>query len=343
MGLNNSPDNSMFPEILPWLSETAPDTDIVISCRARLARNLVRYPFPHRASEEALRTAAEMLTPALQARGLGAGGLFPLNSLSIAERAQLVGARVISPAFWEDKQHRWIFTSAAWDTVALLNEEDHLRLQITRAGWQPHPLTRELHGWDDYLKNLERGGVRWARLPSVGYLTASPVNLGHGLRLGLLMHLVGLQRTRRIARWLEALQALQCTTRGLYGEGSMAFEGYVQISMLGQGEPYEQLLASLHGTISEVIKAEREAREEMNRDEIEAERTELLTTLQYAESLSLGTTLRTLAIHRLGAILNEDYETCRHLDQLLFSLAVYPPPEPPSVAVERAQWLRSRL
>lgn len=333
----------MFLETPPWLNETAPDTDVVISCRVRLARNLVRYPFPHCASEETLKAVVERLAPALQARGLGAGGLFLLNSLSVQERAQLVGARVISPAFWEDKPHRWILTSAAWDTVALLNEEDHLRLQITRAGWQPQPLTQALQEWDEYLQGLEHEGIRWAWLPATGYLTASPVNLGHGLRLGLLMHLIGLQRTGRIARWLDALQALQCTARGLYGEGSMAFEGYIQISMLGQREPFEQLLASLHGTIREVIKAEREAREEMSFDEIKAERAELMTTLQYAESLSLGTTLRTLAVHRLDAMLSEDYATGRKMDRMLFSLAVYPPPEPPFVAVERAQWLKSRL
>lgn len=216
-------------------------------------------------------------------------------------------------------------------------------MQVTRAGWQPQLLNHELQEWSGYLESLECERIRWARLPSIGYLTASPVNLGHGLRLGLLMHLIGLQRTGRMVRWLEALQALQCTARGLYGEGSMAFEGYVQISMLGQREPFDPLLASLHGTIREVIKAERKAREEIRREAIAAERAELMTTLQYADSLSLGTTLRTLAVHRLDATLREDYAACRRMDRMLFSLAVYPPPEPPFVAAERVQWLRNQF
>lgn len=323
-----------------WLLQEAPGRDVVLSCRVRIARNLLSYPFPHRATLEQLEAVADTLLPLLQAHGLGGGGRWCLETLSLAERARLVGARMVSPLFWKASPHRWILTDRDWSVAALVNEEDHLRLQITLAGWQPEGLWQALHDWEERLAPLRD---RWAWLPSVGYLTASPANLGSGIRLGLLLHLMGLQRTQQINRWLEALQALGCTTRGLYGEGSLAVEGYLQISLLGKQGPLEDLLARLQGTLLTLIEEERAARATPKEKAILQECQELETTLRYADSVALGTTLRLLAVHRLAALrglIPADYRT---FDHWLFSLAVYPPPEPPHVAYERAQRLRQQL
>ncbi len=321
-----------------WLMQPAPDRDVVISGRVRLARNLVHYPFPHRASEVQLQAIAQTLRDALREAGLRRE--FELSRLSLQERARLVGARVISPALLPELPHRWALMDETGGVVAVINEEDHLRLQITCAGWQPQVLSESLLEWE---RALNRMPLIWARSPKLGYLTASPINLGSGLRLGLLMHLMGLQRARQITRWLEALQALGCHTRGLYGEGSLAFEGYVQISLLGKRDPLDELLARLRGTLRTLIDAEREARVAIRRDALEEEWNELQATLRHSESLSLGTTLRALAVYRMRAML--DYHDAQRdfADALLFEAAVYPPPEPEHAARERAAWLRSRL
>lgn len=321
-----------------WLLQPAPDRDVVVSGRIRLARNLVHYPFPHRASEAQLQAVAHALREALEPLGLPYA--IELSRLSLPERARLVGARVISPALLPELPHRWVLLNADASVVAVLNEEDHLRLQITCAGWQPDYLSEQGLEWERALQRLP---LVWARSPQLGYLTASPINLGSGLRLGLLAHLMGLQRTRQITRWLEALQALGGHTRGLYGEGSLAFEGYVQISLLGKQEPLEDLLARLRGTLRTLIDAEREARARLQPDALEEEWNELQTTLRHAESLSLGTTLRALAVYRMRAMLHYDDAARDYADQLLFEAAVYPPPEPEHAATERATWLRTRL
>jgi protein arginine kinase len=323
---------------IAWLAEPAPDRDVVISGRVRLARNLLHYPFPHRASEAQLQAIAQRLRDALSAAGLTSA--IELSELSLQERARLVGARVISPALLQAQAHRWALLNADGSVVAAINEEDHLRLQITCAGWQPDRLQRELIRWERTLNAMP---LVWARAPKWGYLTASPTNLGSGLRLGLLLHLMGLQRARQITRWLEALQALGCHTRGLYGEGSLAFEGYVQISLLGRRDPLDELLARLRGTLRTLIDAERTAREQIDRDALEEEWNELQATLRHAESLSLGTTLRALAVYRMRGMLSETATLRDAADQMLFEAAVYPPPEPEHAAAERASWLRSRL
>lgn len=327
-----------MPASALWLNLPAPDKDVVISGRVRLARNLLDYPFPHRAREIELQQVADTLHAALQPHGLTTA--IALNTLSQHERALLVGARILSPMLLEALPHRWALLNPDCSVVAVVNEEDHLRLQITCAGWQPDLLMHQLHHWETVLNSLP---LRWGMAPQLGYLTASPVNLGSGLRLGLLMHLMGLQRSRQITRWLEALQTLGCHTRGLYGEGSLAFEGYVQISLLGKRDPLPELVARLRGTLHTLIDAERDARTHLDLDAYQAEWDELTTTLQHSQSLSLGTTLRALAVYRMLALL-QGHETQRdHADQLLFALAVYPPPEPESVARERAEWLRSAL
>lgn len=323
---------------IAWLTEPAPDRDVVISGRVRLARNLLHYPFPHRASPEQLQAIAQQLRDALGAAGLT--DAIDLSRLTLQERARLVGARIISPALLGAQPNRWALLNGDGSVVAAINEEDHLRLQITCAGWQPDRLQRELVAWERTLNAMPLG---WARAPRWGYLTASPINLGSGIRLGLLLHLMGLQRARQITRWLEALQALGCHTRGLYGEGSLAFEGYVQISLLGRRDPLDELLARLRGTLRTLIDAEREARTRIDRASLEEEWGELQATLRHAESLSLGTTLRALAVYRMRGMLGEDTRLRDAADQMLFEAAVYPPPEPEHAAAERAAWLRQRL
>lgn len=326
------------PPTAHWLMQPAPDRDVVISGRVRLARNLVHYPFPHRASTAQLQAVAQVLTSALQEAGLTRA--MELNCLSLPERARLVGARVISPALLPELPHRWALLDDTGGVVAVVNEEDHLRLQITCAGWQPQLLSESLLEWERMLNHMP---LVWARSPKLGYLTASPINLGSGIRLGLLVHLMGLQRARQITRWLEALQALGCHTRGLYGEGSLAFEGYVQISLLGKDAPLDELLARLRGTLRTLIEAEREARAKLQRDALEEEWQELQATLRHSESLSLGTTLRALAVYRLRGMLDYHDTQRDYADMLLFEAAVYPPPEPEHAAQERAAWLRARL
>ena len=326
--------------VCSWLSAPAPDRDVVISGRVRLARNLLEYPFPHRASEADLHAVAQTLREALTPYGLGEGGALEIDRLSMDERALLVGARVLSPVLLNELPHRWALLNADGSAVAILNEEDHLRLQMTCAGWQPDTLIQQMHHWESVLQRLP---LRWGYTPHLGFLTASPINLGSGIRLGLLVHLMGLQRARQITRWLEALQALGCHTRGLYGEGSLAFEGYVQISLLGRRDPLDELLARLRGTLRTLIDAERTAREQIDRTALEEEWGELQATLRHAESLSLGTTLRALAVYRMRGMLDENAALRDAADQMLFEAAVYLPPEPEHAAAERASWLRHRL
>ncbi len=325
---------------LSWLTEPAPYRDVVISQRVRLARNLLHLPFPHVASDAQLQAAAQQLRQALEPMGLGAGGAIELSRLSPDQRARLTGARLISPALLPALPHRWVLLNPNGSVSALLNEEDHLRLQITHAGWQPDRMVNELQGWEERLNALP---LRWGYSSRLGYLTASPINLGSGVRLGLLMHLMGLQRARQITRWLEALQALGCHTRGLYGEGSLAFEGYVQISMLGRHDPLPELLARLRGTLRTLIDAELDARTRLPIEELHAEWEELTTTLRHATTLSLGTTLRALAVYRMLAMLTSNPSQRDHADHLLFELSVYAPPEPDYAPSQRATWLRQQL
>jgi protein arginine kinase len=325
---------------LGWLKEPAPYRDVVLSQRVRLARNLLHLPFPHVATEAQLEAIAKQLRAALEPLGLGAGGAIELSRLDIDQRARLAGARLISPALLPALPHRWVLLNADGSVSALLNEEDHLRLQITHAGWQPERMVNELRQWEEWLNALP---VRWGYSSRLGYLTASPINLGSGVRLGLLMHLMGLQRARQITRWLEALQTLGCHTRGLYGEGSLAFEGYVQISLLGRRDPLPELMARLHGTLRTLIEAELEARQRLPREELDAEWEELSTTLRHSTALSLGTTLRLLAVYRMRAMRAGDEARRDLADRLLFGLAIYAPPEPPYAAVERARFLIPQL
>ncbi|MGE5509204.1 MAG: protein arginine kinase [Chitinophagales bacterium] len=241
-----------------WLKNTGPEPDVVISSRVRLARNLDDYPFPRFAKPELLKEVLRQVERATAEAGLQGLSFLPLEKASPLERLALVERHLISPALTEDVETKAVVLSADETVSIMVNEEDHLRLQVLMAGLDLDQAWRLADQLDDYLSTR----LKLAYSPRWGYLTACPTNVGTGLRASVMVHLPALALTNQLSRVMGAAAKLGLAVRGLFGEGTAAAGNIFQISnQVTLGRPEEEIVKHLTAVTRQVIEQERAARE----------------------------------------------------------------------------------
>src|SRR5947209_11941805 len=133
-----------------WLRGTGPESDIVVSSRVRLARNLAAFPFTNRASAyqkaeiEGLlrdRVGKVELDPKLDY--VNVPGLSPLDRQFLVER-QLISRELASA-----EGPRGVAFGPRETVSLMVNEEDHLRLQVMRSGFSLEEAWSEVERVDD--------------------------------------------------------------------------------------------------------------------------------------------------------------------------------------------------
>lgn len=284
-----------------WLRGSGPESDIVISSRIRLARNLAAYPFSNRASGyqkaeiEAMlrdRIVKLELTPRL--------GYVNLPGLSTLDRQFLVERQLISRELATSDGPRGVALGPQETVSLMVNEEDHLRLQVMRAGFTLDQAWQEIDRLDDLLE--ER--VTYAFSEELGYLTACPTNVGTGMRASVMLHLPALEFTKQIDKVFRALQKINLAVRGLYGEGSRASGHFYQISnqvTLGKSEP--TILGEIYSVIPQIVRYERDARAAWQRDNrtgLSERVARAYDTLRSAPMMTSEETMELLSYVRLG-------------------------------------------
>ncbi|HWA16996.1 MAG TPA: ATP--guanido phosphotransferase, partial [Gemmatimonadales bacterium] len=262
-------DLSLLPDGgMAWLDASGPSSHLVLSTRVRLARNLTGHPFNPRASkadrEAVLRDVLEAvegsvsLKRALQIR---------LDRLERTDRQLLHERHLVSKELAGIEEHGAVRPGSALlvqDGVGvMLNEEDHLRLQGLRSGFDLEATYQDVDRLDGELGQR----LAFAFHPEFGYLTSCPTNVGTGLRASVLIHLPGLVLTKEISKVLQGLAQVGLTFRGLYGEGSEVVGNFFQLSnqtTLGKSE--QDLLDHLAKMVRQVMAYEEQARQVLLRD-----------------------------------------------------------------------------
>lgn len=242
-----------------WLSLQGPDSDVVLSCRARLARNVAGYPFVCKASPT---QCVEVLS--LAKRAVLDGRLdesmawIELNDASPRDRRVLVERHLISTQLAEGDAPRGVAVSGNETLSVMVNEEDHLRIQVLMPGSQLAAAFERLNAADAAVEQR----VDYAFSERFGFLTACPTNVGTGMRLGVMVHIPALKLTGEISRVQRAAKDLQLAVRGFFGEGSDAVADFYQISnQITLGATEDDLLKQFECDIlPRLIEYEREAR-----------------------------------------------------------------------------------
>ncbi len=336
-----------------WLRSAGPMSDVVISTRIRLARNLAGYPFLTRASPDARDELAELLR-----RGIHAAvreqnwSYFDITRSADLDRQVLVERHLISRQHAEAEGSRGVAVSPSETVALMVNEEDHLRMQSIRCGLQLDDVWNEISAIDDLLE--ER--FEFAYHARYGYLTACPTNVGTGMRLSVMLHLPGLKLTNEIEKVLRAARDLHLAVRGLFGEGTDPAGDFFQISnqiTLGRSELdiIEEFRMQI---IPRVLEFEGEARRALLRDRSVALEDKIWRSfgaLQNARSISSEETLSHLSHLRMGIHLGRFSELDLNLLNELFLLT-----QPAHLqklsggrlagedrGVQRAEFIRQRL
>jgi protein arginine kinase len=299
-------DLSLLPDGgVGWLDASGDHADIVLSTRIRLARNVEGYAFTPRARDgERLRVLSQIREAAQHLRPLQAGVLLRVDELPTLDRQLLHERHLVSKELAGFDGPAGVRTGAAVllgdDVSVMVNEEDHLRLQALRSGFELPAAWRAVERLDQDLG----GRVPYAFHGEFGFLTACPTNTGTGMRASVLIHLPGLVLTKEIQKVLAGLQQIGLTYRGLYGEGSEVVGNFFQISnqtTLGRSE--EELIDHLAQVVRRVIEKEEEARRVLLRDAgttVEDKLWRAYGTLRYARSLTFEEAMNYLSGVRLA-------------------------------------------
>ncbi len=245
-----------------WMDGSGPESDIVLSSRIRLARNLVGVPFPHRMNDDQGRFMLETVEKAIAALEPGWRLNFRrLNQLSLLERNVLMEKHLVSPLLIQDPvRHEAVATDDREGISIMVNEEDHLRLQVLLPGLQLDEAWQIANQLDDMLEQF----LDFACDETRGYLTAWPTNLGTGLRASVMLHLPALVITRQAPQVFTTLAQVGVVVRGLYGEGSEALGNIFQISnQVSLGLTEEELCHNLMVVTQQIVGRERNARQHL--------------------------------------------------------------------------------
>ena len=231
-----SPLDAVARQAGEWLRGVGPQHEIVISTRIRLARNIKDFVFLSRADADTRVEIADTIQSAIR-RGNGLKDLVHVDveKLDEIDRALLVERHLISRQHAEGTGARRVAFDTSEVSSIMINEEDHLRLQVMRSGFQLNEAWDQINSIDDALEQT----LDYAFHPKYGYLTACPTNVGTGIRVSVMLHLPALRLTHELDKVAQAAKDLRLAIRGLHGEGTEALGDFFQISnqiTLGKSE-----------------------------------------------------------------------------------------------------------
>src|SRR5256885_3429553 len=243
-----------------WLRGSGPMSEIVISSRIRLARNIAGYHFLTTCTRHQRTSLEHRVRDVILNAGLVAQMLYvDLDNTPDVDKQLLVERHLISKHHAAAEGSRGVAVGENETLSIMVNEEDHLRLQVLRSGLQLKEAWNEADRLDDELQEH----LEFAFSQRFGFLTACPTNLGTGLRVSVMLHLPALKLTSDIEKIFRAAKDMHLAVRGLYGEGTEAIGDFYQISnqtTLGRSE--EEILREFNDQIiPKIILAEVTARQ----------------------------------------------------------------------------------
>ena len=257
--MSNSELNQLTEQCGEWLRGSGPESDIVISSRVRLARNLADFPFIRRCTEHDRAAIEKTLRERLlSAKELKGAMYLDVAGLEAVDRQLLVERQLISRELAESAGARSVAIDTKEVFSLMVNEEDHLRIQLMKSGLDLNSAWKQINKIDDAIESR----VNYAYDDRLGYLTACPTNVGTGVRVSVMLHLPALVMTRQIDKVFRSLQKISLAVRGLYGEGSQAMGDFYQISnQITLGRSETDLIKQVGDIVPVLIDYERKARE----------------------------------------------------------------------------------
>lgn len=277
--------------------------DVVISTRIRLARNLKDYPFPCKLNSQGREKVIEKVRDAVKKSNSPVASDFSfikMSELTSSQSVSLVEKRLVSPEFISDTDGRALLISKDECFSIMINEEDHIRLQVITKGFS----LEQAYDTADKLDTLLDENLDFAFDEKLGYLTQCPTNLGTGMRASVMLHLPALEKSRAINRIAGNLSKLGLTIRGAHGEGTEPKGALYQLSnQVTLGISEKAAIENLKNITEQLIAQENQARERLcSSIDIQDAISRSLGILRSALVISHDEALKLLSNVRLGIV-----------------------------------------
>jgi protein arginine kinase len=300
-----------------WMKGSGPHSDIVMTSRVRLARNLRGFPFPGFSQEHQRVELLDYARPVVEALPeMREGYSVDYVELSKIRKQVLVERHLVSREHAARATGCAVVIDRRQSVSIMINEEDHFRLQGIRPGLN----LRGAYELVDRVDSEIDAALPYAFDSRLGYLTACPTNLGTGMRASVMLHLPGLVLLDQINQVIKAVNKIGLAVRGLYGEGTEALGNLFQISnqhTLGEAEP--EIITQIEKVIEGVIRSEQTARDKLAEDHgvmLHDQIGRAYAILRYAHVLTSKEALNLLSMLRLGA----DLDVITNCDRSLLDL-----------------------
>lgn len=251
-----------------WYLQTGKDSDVVISSRVRFARNLAEFNFPNNIKKDESKKVFDKLEEITPSLGYGLKFL-KLDNMDDITKISLMEKHLISPDFaTNNKPNKAIIINDDENICIMVNEEDHMRIQVFGSGLEIDNLVGLITEIDEKLSSL----VNYAYHEKFGYLTACPTNVGTGMRISIMCHLPALTITGNISKVLRAVNNFGMNIRGIYGEGSESKGDVYQIfNTQSLGITEKEIMKNVKSVTDKIIEQERMARKNLTKQAIELE------------------------------------------------------------------------
>lgn len=244
--------------ISPWMKQSGPDDDIVLSSRIRLARNIEKYTFPILTYQNEGEEVLNQIRQQVDNSHPNKLELLLMKDLEQIEKQVLVEKHLISPHLASDASFGAVLLSEDESVSIMINEEDHIRIQCLSSGLRLQEVLENANRFDDWLEEKNDFAFDEKR----GYLTSCPTNVGTGMRASVMMHLPALVLTQQLNHIIPAINQLGLVVRGIYGEGSEALGNLFQISnQITLGKSEIDIVEDLKSVVLQLIERERLARQ----------------------------------------------------------------------------------
>ncbi len=310
-----------------WYLGTGAQNDVVINTSIHLARNLRSFPFPARLS---LPDKLKVNTVIKESADTISGYKFNYNemkTLSQSEVVSLAERHLVSPEFASSRDGRALLLTDDEAVSIMLNEEDHIRLQVMYAGFALDEAFRTATAIDKELSQK----LNFAFDDKLGYLTQDPIALGTGMKASVVLHLPGLVTTSQITKLITTVSKLGLSLRGSYGEGAAAKGDMFRLSnTITLGISERAAIENLKSIALQIAAQERTAREEIFKAPVTEDRIyRAYGVLKYARMIDTNEFMELMSLVRLGAvkgIVNMDCATIEalmiHMQPATISLSV---------------------
>lgn len=301
-----------------WYLGTGAQNDVVISTSIHLARNIKRFPFPARLSMQDKLKVNSVIKNAAENIGDYAFNYHEMKTLSQAEVVSLAERHLVSPEFASSSDGRALLLTEDEAVSIMLNEEDHIRLQVMYAGFALDEAYRTADRIDAKLSEK----LNFAFDDRLGYLTQDPTALGTGMKASVVLHLPALVATSQITKLITTVSKLGLSLRGSYGEGAAAKGDLFRLSnTITLGISEKAAIENLKSIALQIAAQERMAREEIFKAPVTEDRIfRAYGVLKYARMIDTNEFMELISLVRLGAVKGIINMDCSRAEALMIQM-----------------------